>query len=263
MSSNRNIEYCTVENCRFSQYHVTSGHKCGKCGQHGHGLMECGSPVKLSKLSSSLSTILPPKLQCNFGECKYKQYHTTNGHQCSKCKELLHSSSTCPKNISSIAKKTILDIKCPICKQDNKVDKEQQKIFGLTESCVVCLGNKIEVFFPNCGHVCICLSCFEKLSVDNSIDTEIYTEQYLYQHGYQLDKIKSFLPSYPSYTTVYEGMGCFTLVRRLNPKAPIEGIFNHSDDHYCPDKLAKIQNFVKGYCLIPDKNYDFLAHNLN
>jgi hypothetical protein len=262
LSSNQKIKYCTAENCRFPQYHVTSGHKCGKCGQYGHGLMECGSPVKLSKLFSSLGFILPIELHCKFNECKYNQYHTTNGHHCSTCHERLHSATTCPKNVNLFDKKTTLNIKCPLCKQDNQVNKDQQKIFGLTDTCVICLGNKVEVFFPNCGHVCVCLSCFEKVCDDNT-DDEIRTERYLYQHGYQLDKIKLFLPDYPSFTTVYEGMGCFTLVRRLNSKSHVEGLFNHSDDHYCPIKSEKIKKFLDGYCSIPSNNNDFLAHNLD
>lgn len=29
--------FCQVEKCRFSEFHVTMGHKCGKCRGYGHG----------------------------------------------------------------------------------------------------------------------------------------------------------------------------------------------------------------------------------
>lgn len=39
--------YCSVKECRFPCYHVTSGHKCGNCGKYGHGVIECSYPKEL------------------------------------------------------------------------------------------------------------------------------------------------------------------------------------------------------------------------
>jgi hypothetical protein len=262
MSEIQTINYCTVSGCRFPQYHVTTGHKCGQCKAYGHGLIECGNPIKRNQLASSLGNVLPDTLQCKFGNCRYKQFHTSEGHHCSRCQERLHGLFTCPLN-PNIIKKPILEIKCPICKQDNKINKNQQKIFGLTDTCAVCLENKVEVFFPKCGHVCVCSSCFKKLTGQDSIDVfdDIRDESILDNQGYQLDKIKSILHDYPSYTIVYEGMGCSTIIRRLNSKSPVEGLFNHSDDGYSPVKLNKLNAFIDGYCLIPNKNQDYLIHD--
>lgn len=254
--------YCKVAGCRFPQYHATRGHKCGKCKEFGHGMIECTNLSKKAQLTSYLGDVLPDESQCKFGSCRFKQFHTSEGHYCSKCQERLHGASTCPSN-PKVVPKTIMDVKCPVCKQDNKVDKHQQKIFGLTDTCVVCLGTNVEVFFPNCGHVCVCLSCFKKLTNQDKIDLfdDIRDEFILGQQSYQLDKIKTFLPDYPSYTTVYEGMGCCTIMRRLNSKSPLEGLFNHSDDGYSPAKLIKLRDFIDGYCLIPSKDLDFLFHD--
>lgn len=256
------VNYCKVSGCRFPQYHVTSGHQCGACKHFGHGMIECANLIKKNELASYINDVLPYDIQCKFGRCKYKQLHTSEGHHCSKCHERLHSAPTCPLN-PKVIQKSELDIKCPICNQDNKIDKNQQKIFGLTDTCVVCLNSSIEVFFPNCGHVCMCISCFKTMTNQHKIDIfdDIRDENILYQQSYELNKIKSFLPDYPSYTTVYEGMGCCSIIRRLDSKSPLEGLFNHTDDDYSPIKLNKLIDFIDGYCLIPSKHLDFLRHN--
>lgn len=256
------INYCKVAGCRFPQFHVTLGHKCGKCKSFGHGMIECTNQLNKAQLARYHGDMLPDEFQCKFGSCRYKQYHTSEGHYCSKCQERLHGASTCPYNLK-LEQKSILDIKCPVCKQVNKVDKNQQKIFGLTDTCVICLGSTVEVFFPNCGHVCLCTSCFKKLTNQDKVDVfdEIRDENILSQQSYQLDMIKSFLPDYPSYITVYEGMGCCSIIRRLNSNAPLEGLFNHSDDGFNPVKINKLRDFVDGYCLIQLKNQSFLIHD--
>jgi hypothetical protein len=258
-------KYCKVEKCNFSKFHVTSGHKCGNCKMYGHGIIECNNPNKKTKLTCSLGDILPSTLQCKFGNCKYKQYHTSDGHHCLMCHERLHDISTCPLNPNITKKiKIILDIKCPLCKQNNKININQQQIYGLTDKCLVCLENNVEIFFPNCGHVCVCVSCFKKITtpiVSDSINVfdDIRDEKILLQQNYQLDKINSILPNYPSYIIIDEGMGCCSFIRRLNSTTLIEGLFNHSDDVYSDLKLKKLDDFIDGYCLI--SNHDYLEHN--
>ena len=38
--------HCQVDDCRFSQYHKTRDHQCGKCGKFSHGQRECGDSFK-------------------------------------------------------------------------------------------------------------------------------------------------------------------------------------------------------------------------
>jgi hypothetical protein len=46
---------CFVRNCRFSDKHYTENHKCGRCGQYGHGRMECGHPDQIKALITKFS----------------------------------------------------------------------------------------------------------------------------------------------------------------------------------------------------------------
>jgi hypothetical protein len=78
----------------------------------------------------------------------------------------------------------------------------------------------------------------------------IRDESILNRQSYDIEQIKSRLAEYPSYIIVYEGMGCCSIIRRLNSSSPIEGLFNHSDDGYSPEKLEMLKDFVQGYCLI-------------
>ena len=41
---------CKVKNCNFKYSHVTSGHKCGTCGEYGHGQLECGNIQMINEL---------------------------------------------------------------------------------------------------------------------------------------------------------------------------------------------------------------------
>jgi hypothetical protein len=87
----------------------------------------------------------------------------------------------------------------------------------------------------------------------------VRNESILTTQSYDIVRIKSHLAAYPSYLTVYEGMGCCSIIRKLNPDSPIEGLFNHSDDGYSPDKVAKLEDFIKGYCHI--EYPDMMHHN--
>jgi hypothetical protein len=42
---------CKVDGCRFSDYHKTENHECGKCHLLGHGQRECGDWLKCEQLS--------------------------------------------------------------------------------------------------------------------------------------------------------------------------------------------------------------------
>jgi len=82
------ITYCQVKNCRFPYSHTTKGHFCGKCNQYGHGILECGNIEKIRKLEKD-NTKLPDNIQCSHN-CRYKKYHMTHAHHCSKCGKRHH-----------------------------------------------------------------------------------------------------------------------------------------------------------------------------
>jgi len=254
------IKYCKIKNCRYPISHTSNGHLCGYCNKFGHGIMECMNQSAINYININYNQdIIPSNIQCSFGGCINKYYHTTDGHHCLKCFDRLHSIETCPTNynISEIAIVRDIKLECPICRTENIIKSNQTIIKGIAEQCVVCMDNLVEIFFPNCGHTCICTKCMNKLDenklanpIDNNIFDMIRSEILLTEQLYDIEIIKSFLMDYPSYITIYEGMGCSTIIRRLNKNSTIEGLFNHSNDGYSPEKVAKLENFILGYCYI-------------
>jgi hypothetical protein len=258
---NNNIK-CLVKNCRFNQSHVTKGHLCGKCNKYGHGEIECYNIESILKLKQYYNDKLPENKWCKFGGCQFKEYHTSEAHHCQTCRGRFHSLETCPVN--AIPKN--IEVKCPLCKKDNVIPKSQNKIYGLADNCVVCLDHNVEIFLPNCGHVCLCYSCLKILD-KNSITKpncdpfmDIRSESVLVKENYDIAKIKSLLRDYPSVVYVYEGMGCCTAIRRLKPDDELFGLFIHSDDGYSPEKTEQNLNFIKGYYQVEDQT---LFHNWN
>jgi hypothetical protein len=257
--SNNEIIKCQVKNCRFSNSHVTRGHLCGKCKKYGHGEMECYSFEKRNDLKQYYSDKIPENKRCRFGGCEYKKYHTSDAHHCELCLGRSHSKETCSKNPNN---QPILNIelKCPICKTDNVIPKNQNKIYGLSDTCAVCMNNTVDVFLPNCGHACLCQTCVAFLDKNSQVKTnydpfmDIRSETILKIEKYDLEKIKSQLKSFPSYVAIYEGMGCCTVVRRLDSTSEIFGLFIHADDHYNPVKIQKNEDFVKGYYKVEDES---------
>ena len=87
---------CQVAGCRFNKSHVTSGHKCGRCGRYGHGVIECGEYFE-NDLSKYLADTLPPEKWCTFEGCKFKFNHTNDAHHCLKCNSRgKHGENGCP-----------------------------------------------------------------------------------------------------------------------------------------------------------------------
>lgn len=149
-----NISYCKVYDCRYKTTHTTKGHKCGKCKKFGHGIVECGKNNNINNLLRYFNDIITEDLQCTYENCMTKDTHTNEGHHCDNCGDRLHSLNDCIKEKI---------IKCPICRIENIIKYNQKKITGLEEKCSICFDNNIEIYFPNCGHTCICFNCLQKL----------------------------------------------------------------------------------------------------
>jgi hypothetical protein len=149
------MSYCKVSYCRFSNTHVTKGHKCGPCGQYGHGEIECTSPYYKSLLQQYNNDILPNNIQCTISDCLFKEYHTIEAHHCPQCNKRE------PHTIVNCSQKDF-NIKCPICRTENTI-KDPKKILGLSDKCSICLDNNVEIVFPSCNHCCICMECLKKL----------------------------------------------------------------------------------------------------
>ena len=76
---------CKVLGCRFSYSHTTSGHKCGRCGEYGHGVLECRDKEAKENLKQYRLDFLPKEEQCLFPNCRYKWSHSCISHHCHKC----------------------------------------------------------------------------------------------------------------------------------------------------------------------------------
>ena len=95
---------CKVKNCKFSQHHVTFGHKCGKCGDLGHGQIECGNNIRINILNKYKNDILPDYLYCKRPKCTQYSLHTTQSHMCLNCNGF-HSEYNCKNSLEFIQRK--------------------------------------------------------------------------------------------------------------------------------------------------------------
>jgi hypothetical protein len=92
------MEYCKVQNCRYSEYHATQRHRCGTCKQLGHGQMECNNMDLKYNLKQYIDRVNTP---CTSIDCVDNTTHTTEGHDCLYCKLRVGHLKHCP----SITKK--------------------------------------------------------------------------------------------------------------------------------------------------------------
>lgn len=237
------MNYCKVSHCRFKTFHTTKSHLCGKCKKYGHGIIECNNNNSINNLKCYFYEKMKTDDQCSFAGCVNKEYHNTNGHHCENCHDRLHSRATCPLLYNTSKKNENYEITCPICKKDNIINVNQSKIYGLEELCIICMDKCKEVFFPACGHICVCIECNDKLK-------KTKYESDFYCLNYDEDKLKSLFKNYPSYTIIYQGMGSNYIFRRINISSEIEYIFIHSDDHYTEDVDKKLNDFINGHAFI-------------
>ena len=89
---------CKVKYCRFSSFHTTKSHRCGTCGEFGHGQIECRHAEQKQELEQYFHEELPPDKWCEFDYCEYRKYHTTQSHYCKFCRELHHNINDCIYN---------------------------------------------------------------------------------------------------------------------------------------------------------------------
>ena len=167
---------CQATSCRYSNTHITTGHKCGKCKGYGHGARECGFGARIAQLKERTRfEKLDPESQCSVIGCRHKHNHRTSSHQCSSCRSMYHH-CYCGFTIGEIddarnalleeEKKIVCTVVCPVCRKENKIEFiEGSKIFGLTQTCSVCMEREINMRLPDCKHACLCDTCFGILSV--------------------------------------------------------------------------------------------------
>ena len=136
---------CRVQGCRFRDSHVTSGHLCGRCGQFGHGQLECGNSSRIDRLRIRTEHDRVA-VECTIFGCLEPHTHTTPAHHCTQC------------GVRGVSCRHMhLQVACPMCRVPNSVDVTNT-IFGNSE-CVVCMEQKPAVIFPICRHATTCADC--------------------------------------------------------------------------------------------------------
>jgi hypothetical protein len=179
--------YCKVAECRYSSTHVTKGHRCGTCGNYGHGEIECYNNYKKEELKRHYNHIIPEHMQCTISDCRYKELHTIDAHHCPNCKQRVqHTQASCHTTYSPNAQynnnvtsylssiyntnynsvQNTYKVQCPLCRVNNNFTNPT-KLFGISNECSICLINNVEILFPQCNHVPVCMKCLESL---NNID---------------------------------------------------------------------------------------------
>ncbi len=241
--------FCMVSNCRYPKTHVTMGHQCGRCKKYGHGILECNNPIKIKNLHDKYKNdTLKVENYCTIYPCSHKHLHTTEAHQCGICNGN-HSSDL--HNILNQQVIEEINIKCPLCRKDNNLKLNQNKVKGCTDLCCICLTKPVEIFFPDCGHVCTCNDCFNKLILkDEKLDYEILQEADLNESIKNEAKRKFGKLSGKIFCKIYAGMGCNFYVRKdINEN--LEGFMMHQDNwgQYGPetDDRPKLNDFIKNY----------------
>lgn len=151
-----NINYCRVKGCRYIHSHTTRDHICGTCEEKGHGQYECHDSGQKLQLLQHHNDVIDPDLRCSLYKCPSALFHTIEAHACEYCNYRAHNIHNCPNRTVSI--------NCPICREPNQIKGDQKKIVGIDVDCCVCLDKKVAVFFPNCGHVCVCFDCYIQAS---------------------------------------------------------------------------------------------------
>lgn len=234
------LNFCKVEKCRFSHSHTTISHKCGICGKYGHGERECNNLLKINNLHKYLHETLEISNQCKIAGCKYSLYHSINAHHCSKCNKREHSSRTCPLLINN---NKIYNVICPTCRCNNIFPKNNIQVYGIDNNCVICLHKNVEIFFPSCGHVCVCIDCCNELNV--IINEEILTKNYNIEY-IESKFIESNYPSYKIFRSSDVNIQDDIVIRKINFDSPFEGFkLNNNLDWMLND-------FIKGYIEILD-----------
>jgi len=247
---------CRVIDCRYAESHTTPAHLCGKCKKFGHGQVECDFADLKNELKKYQNDQLPLGSHCQVRGCGFKWSHQSIAHHCQFCLEN-HSSHDCwmnqspsqaPNNGSHGDKKeggTSLAIKCPICRCLNNVPKTQVKAFGVTEKCSVCLDKPSQIFFPQCGHICVCQDCGQLLNENKGNDGSQHIPQFMRQKA--LETMSQ--TSGKIYVNIPGGMGSCCYIRRNDVNAPLEGFFMGYDDwgQYGIDRTQELKRFLEGY----------------
>ena len=166
------MKCCFVKECRFADSHTTIAHKCGTCGEDGHGVIECCRPHLIRELNKHGGDKMPYNNRCNIEGCSFDYSHNRHAHHCGICgQRATHSQLNCPINVGrQISLHTepepepepeLINKKCPTCNIFSNIDI--LKTIFVDSECIICFDKKKIVIFDKCKHANVCIKCVVKL----------------------------------------------------------------------------------------------------
>ena len=76
---------CRVNECRFPHTHTTVAHRCGICGEFGHGQIECQHISLREELVQYHGERINFLRRCTVPNCPHPDTHSSSAHHCTKC----------------------------------------------------------------------------------------------------------------------------------------------------------------------------------
>lgn len=76
---------CRVRDCRHPTTHTTVAHRCGSCGEFGHGQIECRNVNLRDNLKKFYYERINFLRKCTVPNCPNPHTHSAVSHHCSKC----------------------------------------------------------------------------------------------------------------------------------------------------------------------------------
>ena len=154
---------CRVGGCRFADTHVTLGHRCGACGEYGHGQLEC-TDVEAKRRLTLRTEHMPLHMHCTVAGCRTAHTHSTSAHNCPHCiGRAGEHTPTCPLGVvASTPTSQASKRRCPMCRSESYIDRDPLTVYAAAD-CVVCMEGGPLIVFPACRHACMCVSCFENM----------------------------------------------------------------------------------------------------
>ena len=89
-----NSHCCRVTGCRYMNSHSTAGHRCGNCGEYGHGMVECSNNRLVENLHVFHGETTPGEF-CDFPNCPNPHTHSRSAHHCRRCGRRNHADINC------------------------------------------------------------------------------------------------------------------------------------------------------------------------
>lgn len=224
---------CKVYDCRYANTHVTKGHRCGNCGEFGHGQVECSIVSLKQNLVVYYSNKIPEDEQCTIPGCRFKELHRTMGHFCGSCRKF---GQNCTCGFSKV--------KCPMCRQETTTRSlEELKTYGISDQCSVCREKPICIRLK-CGHACLCETCYDTLAENVNPVRPVRNDPEL--DDISLRRARVLLQSHENaFTLINAGMGCQFYV--IKKEGNFSTFFIHADDWaYSPDRVTELRRQIDG-----------------